>query len=63
MADFVKDNDYIGYFIKDEINTYDLKEIELANQMPINSIGIIYSKNSLNPIAEHFVEIVNNMKE
>lgn len=63
MADFVKDNDYIGYFIKDEINTYDLKEIELANQMPINSIGIIYSRNSLNPIAEHFVEIVNNMKE
>jgi len=58
MADFVKNNDYIGYFIKDEIKTYDLKEIELKEQMPINSIGIIYSNNTLNPVANNFIKVI-----
>lgn len=58
MADFVKNNEYIGYFIKDEIKTYDLKEIELNEKMPINSIGIIYSNNMLNPIAQNFIKVI-----
>lgn len=59
MADFIKDNDFIGYFIEDELKTYDLQKINLKEEMPVNPIGIIYSKNT-NPIAKNFVKIITN---
>ena len=57
MADFVKQNDYIGYFIEDELVAYDLVKIELKELMPLNPIGIIYSKN-VNKVAKNFVNLV-----
>ena len=43
MADVIKENDYIGYFIEDELKEYDLVKIELDDKMPINPIGIIFN--------------------
>ena len=60
MADFINQNDYIGYFIEDEALTYDLKILKLEEQMPLNSIGLIYSKNTLNNISKKFVELLLN---
>ena len=60
MADYIKDNDYIGYFIEDELKEYDLVKIDLKEKMPTNPIGIIYSKNTINHTAKDFVEIVIN---
>ncbi len=60
MADYIKDNDYIGYFIEDEIKEYDLVKINLKEEMPINPIGIIYPKKTINHVARDFVEIVIN---
>ncbi len=58
MADYIKENDYIGYFIEDEIKEYDLMKINLKEEMPINPIGIIYSKKSINHIARDFVNTI-----
>lgn len=58
MADYIKDNDYIGYFIEDEIKEYDLAEIKLEEEMPINPIGIIYPKKTINHVARDFVKVV-----
>ncbi len=58
MADFIKENDLIGYFIEDELKEYDLIKIELEEEMPINPIGIIYPKKTINHVAKDFVEIV-----
>lgn len=57
MADFIKDNDYIGYFMEDELKEYDLVKIELKEEMPVNPIGIIYPKN-INRVARDFIKIV-----
>lgn len=57
MADFIKDNNYIGYFIEDETETYDLKKINLKEEMPVNPIGLIYPKNT-NHITKEFVETI-----
>ncbi len=57
MADYIKDNNYIGYFIEDELEEYDLVKIELKEDMPINPIGIIYPKN-INTVAKDFVNVV-----
>lgn len=62
MADYIKDNDYIGYFIEDELDTYNLVKIELEEEMPINPIGIIYPKN-INHVAREFVNMVINESE
>ena len=59
MADFIKDNDYIGYFMEDELKEYDLVKIDLKEQMPINPIGIIYPKN-VNRVVLDFVNMVIN---
>lgn len=59
MADFIKDNDYIGYFMEDELKEYDLVKIDLKEQMPINPIGIIYPKN-VNRVVLDFVKMVIN---
>lgn len=60
MADLVKDTDYIGYFIKEEIRYYGLKEIKLKEKMPVNHIGIIYYKSYINNIAKEFIKIVKD---
>ena len=58
MADFIKENDFIGYFIEEEVKEYDLIKIKLKEEMPINSIGIIYSKKTINRVAKDFIEII-----
>ena len=58
MADVIKENDYIGYFIEDELKEYDLVKIELDDTMPINPIGIIYPTKTINHIARDFIKIV-----
>ena len=57
MAEFIKKNDCIGYFIKEEIEQYDLVALDLKELMPVNYIGIIYHK-SINNITKKFVELV-----
>lgn len=58
MADFVKENEYIGYFVDDEIDTYNLVPLKLNVEMPQNHIGLIYSKNTINLITQKFIELV-----
>lgn len=57
MADIVKENDFIGYFIENEVNEYDLVKIELKEPMPKNAIGIISPKYSVNNITQKFVDL------
>lgn len=61
MADVVKENKFIGYFIEEELEEYDLIKINLE-EMPKNFIGIIYHQASINNIAKEFVEIVLEKK-
>ena len=58
MADFIKKNDFIGYFIEDEIEEYDLVKIELKEKTPINAIGIIYPKKTINHFILPFTSII-----
>ncbi len=58
MAEFIKDNDCIGYFIKEEVEAYGLVPLNLKEQMPLNHIGIIYQKNTINNITKKFIELV-----
>lgn len=58
MADFIKDNDYIGYFIEDELSEYDLVKINIKEEMPMNPIGIVYPRNTINPVAMDFVKTI-----
>ena len=58
MADIIKENDFIGYFIEDEVLTYDLIKIPLKEKMPINYIGIVYPKKTINHVAKDFVKVV-----
>ncbi len=58
MADYIKANNYIGYFIEDEIKEYDLKKLDLKEIMPTNPIGLIYPKKTINHITRDFIEIV-----
>ena len=58
MADFIKENDFIGYFIEDELEEFDLVKIILEDAMPINPIGIIYPNKTINHVARDFIKIV-----
>ncbi len=58
MADIIKENNFIGYFIEDEVIEYDLQKLELKEQMPINAIGIIFPKYLTNDITKKFIEII-----
>lgn len=60
MADFVFSTDYIGYFVKEELKELDLMELHLKEKMPVNAIGLVYLKNTINPLAKKFVDIVLN---
>lgn len=56
MMDFVKNSDYIGYFIKEEINDADIIPLEIEG-VPTNSIGLIYPK-SISNVAKSFVNLI-----
>lgn len=58
MIDFISNNDFIGYFIEEELENTNLVKIDLKEKMPINSIGMIYHKKSINEIAKKFTELV-----
>lgn len=58
MADFVQENEWIGYFIEEEADDYGLQKIPLDKPMPTNSIGIIYPKNIANEITKKFINLV-----
>lgn len=58
MADLVNGNDYIGYFVEDEAEHYNLQKLNLDILLPTNSIGLIYRKNTMNKITKNFVEMV-----
>lgn len=59
MADFVINNDFIGYFMEDEVAFYNLKNIKLDEEMPTNPVGVIYSKKA-NRMIKKIVEIIVN---
>ena len=58
MAEFIKENDCIGYFIKEEIDNYDLVSLKLKEEMPLNYIGVIYHKATINKVTKKFIELV-----
>lgn len=58
MAEMVKSNDYIGYFIEEEIEDFDLVKLNIKEQLPTNIIGIIYPKKTINKVAKNFINIV-----
>ena len=60
MIDFVNDTDYIGYFVENELIDNNLVKLQLREEMPVNSIGIIYHKKAINNAAKKFIELVVN---
>lgn len=58
MADFVKENQCIGYFIEEEVKLYGLVCLDLNIEMPKNHIAIIYNKNTINEVTKKFIDIV-----
>ena len=58
MVDFVENNEYIGYFIANEIKDSNLIEVKLKEQLPLNYIGIIYPTHVINKIAKEFVKLI-----
>ncbi len=58
MADLINNNDYIGYFIEEEVKNYNLVKLNLEDQLPVNLIGLIYRKNTMNIITKNFVKMV-----
>ena len=58
MIDFVKENNFIGYFVEDELENSGLVKITIKEDYPINSIGIIYPKKTMNVTTKKFVELV-----
>lgn len=60
MIDFVEKNEFIGYFIEDELKNTNLVKIDLEEKMPFNAIGIIYHKKTTSNVARKFVELVVN---
>jgi len=58
MIDFVNDNDCIGYFIEEELEDSNLVKINFEESLPQNSFGLIYYKNTLNPVVKKFIQLV-----
>lgn len=63
MIDFVKEKDFIGYFIEDEIKNSNLKILKLKDQMPSNAIGLIYHKDTTTNNAKKFIELVLSFED
>lgn len=59
MYKIVQSKDFIGYFIENEIEDTDLIKLNLKEEMPINSFGIVYSKKAINKFAREFVELIS----
>ena len=59
MIDIVSKSDYIGYFIEDELENTNLVKLELEEEMPTNSFGLVYLKHTINPLAKKFVELIS----
>ena len=62
MADYIKCNNSIGYFIEDELESYDLVKIDLEEEMPVNPVGIIYPK-YVNQVTREFIKSVIELKK
>ncbi len=60
MSEMVKANDFIGYFIEDELADFDLVELKLVEMLPSNAIGVIYPKRTINAVARNFVNSLLN---
>lgn len=58
MAEFIKKNDCIGYFIQEEVEAYGLTKLPISEELPRNEIGITYYKDTMNNITKKFVELV-----
>lgn len=58
MIDFVNNNDFIGYFIEEELEGSNLVKLPIKEQLPINSIGMVYHKKNINKLTKNFVELV-----
>lgn len=58
MADVVKNGNYIGYFIENEVEDYGLSKINLKEEMPVNAFGIVYSKDTINFNAMNFINLI-----
>lgn len=63
MIDYVSISNHIGYFIEEELEDTELIKIDITEELPNNSIGMIYSKHTINNVARKFVELVLKMKE
>lgn len=59
MYKIVQAKDFIGYFIENEIEDTDLVKLNLKEEMPVNSFGIVYSKKTINKFAREFVELIS----
>ena len=59
MIDIVSKNDYVGYFIEDEIENTNLVKLDLTEELPTNSFGLVYLKHTINPLAKKFVELIS----
>lgn len=57
MAEIVKNNDFIGYFIEEEVEDFGLVKLTIQEKLPINNIGIIYPKKTINKVAKDFVKL------
>ncbi len=47
MYKIVQAKEFIGYFIENEIEDTDLVKLNLKEEMPVNSFGIVYSKKTI----------------
>lgn len=58
MIKLVEKGDFIGYFIEDELKESTLVKLNIKESLPVNTIGIIYPKNTINEISKKFIKIV-----
>lgn len=58
MCSVVELGNFIGYFIEDEIKDTNLVKLDIKEELPINSYGVIYSRGLINRMARDFVELM-----
>lgn len=63
MIDFVKEKDFIGYFIKEELKGSELEILKLIDKLPTNPFGLIYHKSTTTDIGKKFIELVLSNKQ
>lgn len=57
MVDFVNNTESIGYFIEEEIETSNLKKLNINEILPCNSIGLIFNDKT-NEVVKKFIKSV-----